>query len=886
MRRRLNSQGSGQEEDLSTEFDTMVEESPQHCNVEQSSENIGTSPGVPVEDSDRGSCTQSSSPNAEERPLDAFQMIFAIEDLLTDAVEVFFDCEDDSNDDENTENRSEEHIEPEFVHTLPPQSSSQQPPRCETSTSSFDYDHLVGGDGNLPIFPGLSCTKGQLVSLVLAYHLRFPNTKESLQGLLQLLNTIVPGCIRSTKYFFDRYFFGGFKAFETHFVCPTCFVYLGKEKANYCSACQKMFSAADCKKDGAFILTKSIEGQLKDMLESGGLWNCIENRSIYNEGNYGELYSGNLYKDVDIQTFLKSGDNFTLTFSTDGVQVFKSSKYQIWPIMCSINEIDSRHKSRFMVLHTLWFGLSKLRADTFLKAFVDEARDLFFNGIEWTDAQGLMRLSKVIFPVAIADAPARALLLERMQFNAEYGCDFCEHPGVNIAKGLGRVQVFPMQAELPRLRTKETTLRYAEIAAESGFPVMGIKGPTILAALFGFDVSKSVIPDAMHCCWLGIVVQFRKLWETSTDKPFYIPNMNKRIDKYLCGIKVPTEIIRAPRSLELFGSDWKASENRSFCLFFSPVLLKDLLSLEYYEHWMLFVNGCRCLLRKPVTEENRKIASKLFDKFIFLVPTLYGEENVSYNIHILQHIPEAVQNWGAPWATSAFLFEDAGGDLIHQFHGTRYVSEQIFSNFLSKAKLKRYSTRYMENADEDISKLFKSFNFAVQYEEHGVKLLGKGSPDVFDAHLQSALSEYFVEKFGENCTCDTILCYERASYKGKVYCTERYCANLQRDNSIVQLNCNAVHVIKKIAQINHDSACMVDDSVLFIGEKLEVSSIRSHLDTHSGLDLTQFIKKIDRVRRTPICGVFSHDDIKNKGFRIGNETGNFILFYDVNVERG
>ena len=79
---------------------------------------------------------------------------------------------------------------------------------------------------------------------------------------------------------------------------------------------------------------------------------------------------------------------------------------------------------------------------------------------------------------------------------------------------------------------------------------------------------------------------------------------------------------------------------------------------------------------------------------------------------------------------------------------------------------------------------------------------------------------------------------------------------------------------------------MVDDSVLFIGEKLEVSSIRSHLDTHSGLDLTQFIKKIDRVRRTPICGVFSHDDIKNKGFRIGNETGNFILFYDVNVERG
>ena len=811
-------------------------------------------------------------------------MIYAAEDLLTDAVESFSDVEN-FNAVQDVENRAAENVVPELAPSQPPESSSQEKiPRCGTTPT--DYDHLVGGDGNLPIYPGLSCTKGQLVSLVLAYYLRFPNTKESLQGLLHLLNAIIPGCVRSTKYFFDRYFFGGFNAFETHYVCPTCFLYLGRNANNNCSSCKKDFSAVYCKKKGAFFLTKSIKSQLIDMLESGGLWDCIQNRPVYAEGNYAEVYSGELYKGVDIQAFLKSNDNFSLTFSTDGVQVFRSSNYQIWPIMGSINEIDSRHKSRFMFLHTLWFGLSKLRADTFLKAFVEEAHDLFLNGFEWTDSKGSKRLSKVIFPTAVADAPARAHLLERMQYNAEYGCDFCEHPGVSISKGSGRVQVFPMQSELPRLRTNQLTLRYAEIATQSGFPVMGIKGPTLLAALFGFDLSKSVIPDAMHSCWLGIVVQFRKLWETSTDKQFYIPNMSKRIDKYLCEMKVPHDVTRVPRSMELFGSDWKASENRTFCLFISPVILMDLLPDQYYDHWMLFVNGCRLLLKKPVTEEHRKISSKLFDKFIYLVPSLYGDENVSYNVHILQHIPEAVKYWGAPWATSAFLFEDAGGDLIHQFHGTRYVAEQIFSNFLSKAKLKRYSKTYIENADEDIKKIFESFNHVVPCAGDEIKLLGKGRSELFDYQLQSALDGYFEENFGEICTCDTLLLYERVSLKGKVYSTDNYCANLQRDDSIVQLHSTVVCLIKKIAQISHSSTCMINHSVLFIGEKLEALPVRSHLDTHSGLDLTHFIKKIDRVRRIPTFVVFSPLEIKNKCVRIGNDCGNYILSYDVNVERG
>jgi len=87
------------------------------------------------------------------------------------------------------------------------------------------------------------------------------------------------------------------------------------------------------------MLTKSIKSQLKGMLENENLWESIQNRPRFEKGCYGEVYTGDLYRSAVIKTFLESGDNFTMTLNTDGVQVFNSSKYQIWPIMCAINEM-------------------------------------------------------------------------------------------------------------------------------------------------------------------------------------------------------------------------------------------------------------------------------------------------------------------------------------------------------------------------------------------------------------------------------------------------------------------------------------------------------------------------------------------------------------------
>ncbi len=45
--------------------------------------------------------------------------------------------------------------------------------------------------------------------------------------------------------------------------------------------------------------------------------------------------------------------------------------------------------------------------------------------------------TKIIFPVCVADAPARAMLSNFKQFSGSFGCGYCLHEGVSIQKGRG-----------------------------------------------------------------------------------------------------------------------------------------------------------------------------------------------------------------------------------------------------------------------------------------------------------------------------------------------------------------------------------------------------------------------------------------------------------------
>ncbi len=55
-------------------------------------------------------------------------------------------------------------------------------------------------------------------------------------------------------------------------------------------------------------------------------------------------------------------------------------------------------------------------------------------------------------------------------------------------------------------------------------------------------------------------------------------------------------------------------------------------------------------------------------------------------VHLLQHLPDVVEKWGALWGHSYFWYESLGGVLKRFVHGTRFVCSQVYItvNYLTK----------------------------------------------------------------------------------------------------------------------------------------------------------------------------------------------------------
>ena len=162
-----------------------------------------------------------------------------------------------------------------------------------------------------------------------------------------------------------------------------------------------------------------------------------------------------------------------------------------------------------------------------------------------------------------------------MQFNAFYGCGYWLNKGETAGKGAGMVRVFPLSFPMHDKRTHQTTFQQAVEATRLGRPVQAIKGPTILFLVPLLNIT-GLIPDEMHCAYLGVVLQFIKLWLGSPGEPYYIPKCSL-IDEELTNVKLPNEILRDFRNMANNLADWKASEFRNFLLFYSPIVLKKLL---------------------------------------------------------------------------------------------------------------------------------------------------------------------------------------------------------------------------------------------------------------------------------------------------------------------
>lgn len=630
-------------------------------------------------------------------------------------------------------------------------------------------------------------TLGQAVLLLMALVVTAGLTQETLTDLLQVLTVLLPedSLLPSTKYLFKKVFTNG-KCIINYY-CPEC---LGLLVNNQCSKCVKSWCQNQLKKDGKFLFSLLLIPQFKHILETLNLGEHLaykQNRSA--RSTIDDIMDGKLYQKMYSETNLKDEFSFSLTINSDGVPIFRSSSFSIWPIFAFINELPPQERKKHTFLTGLWFGLQKPNMSSFLRPLSNELKKLVDVGFQWClNGQTTVR-SYVYTLVCCCDSVARAMLQNIKQFNGKYGCNWCLHPGRRVPKGRAFVQVYPYQGNVVE-RDMDSMIFQARRAGAGESETFGVKGPTPLMLIPYFNIVSGFIVDSMHCIDLGVMRQLAHLWFDGKhhDEPWYMGNKVKDIDERLASFTPPSNITRTPRSLSQ-RSYWKASEWRAFLLFYGSVVLQAFLPAAYFFHFLLLCNAVHILQQSSISQMELFYATQDLIKFVQDFEKLYGICHMTFNVHLLLHIPDTVRNWGPIWCYSAYSFESCNGLLLKLFNGTQAVPVQILSSYFTLKQIEAMNRVTFSDATEMAVNVFNNLltgycatKTAQQYQDS--VLFGK-----FERRPLNLFEKYCVETALDVPVEDYAIFSHKAIINSQVYKSKTYRNASKRNDSVVK-TCN------------------------------------------------------------------------------------------------
>ncbi|KAK3932990.1 LOW QUALITY PROTEIN: hypothetical protein KUF71_017178 [Frankliniella fusca] len=498
---------------------------------------------------------------------------------------------------------------------------------------------------------------------------------------------------------------------EVHFYCEVCLLYY-QEKPNRCTVCEK---ETECGEFYTFDVVKII----KFLFESRNLASMIDSTPQGDPLLIKDLQDGYVYKNLNSE---RGKYDVNLVLSTDGVRVRKGSSKELWLLMFSPVEVPPHARESYTYIIGVWHDKVKPRGNTFLKPFCRSLKAVENVGVNWKHPlTGHVHCSSIRITLLVADAPARAMCLNVMNFNSKNGCNICEitTQRVRPEPGKRRIRVY-RYIENPVLRTKQR--------------MHNDKGFSELSLLSSIDISQLVIPEFMHSVLLGVCRQIVSIW---IEKPgaWSIANRLHEVDHLLSQIKHPSFVHRTKRSLQ-DRKLWKASDFYYFLLFESLVVLYDILPDVYYQHFILLVKSIFTLLKRGISDYDIKEAESICLFSNLLTSTLKETKRIiSTNFFILHCVSNGLD---LCHVTVHFHLKVSTAPL------PKAVMQQIFLEIVNNIKiyqgvvvLRNISKGYgMEQSLHDVQPKVLGKKRQIEFSVHDTQFFGNEKPDIYSrAHI-------------------------------------------------------------------------------------------------------------------------------------------------------
>ena len=540
----------------------------------------------------------------------------------------------------------------------------------------------------------------------------------------------------------------------------------------------------------------------------------------------------------------------TLILNTDGVDPYNSSSAKLWPFMFTFVEVPPHLRSSFTIVWGIWFDKHKKPdMNLYLKPFVSALEIINGEGgVTWKHPESNeVHRSPIRAPVIIADAPARAAVLNMQEHQSKYACNTCEQkttklpapPVVEGQKRKNRLRRFLFKEQPALLRTHERMKDQGRYALRHGLQnKKGMKGDTVISDAPRLDLSTCVLAEYMHSILKGIVLQICYLW-FFVRGDWYIGDHLDEINHFLCNdIHPPDYLTRLPRAL-LYFSYFKANELRALLLYYSPVIASRYMDEKYVQHWLLFVGAIFLLLQESISEDDLLTAEAMLRLFVRDIGALYGDKHYTYNMHMLTHLVLYVRRWGPLWSTSAFLFESFNGVLSKMIHGSKNEGKELVNQiFLAQA------VQMLRNVVNEGT-----------YESSigGIKIHGRH----LSARCLTPVESLCLKDFDTR----SVRFFGRVSVGRELYSSEEYEKDKKRNNSWVE----CVHGGRKhFGRIN--VFCTLENRVLCFVSVLKVVHSKFFFHKASLIRLKHIIP-VEPTEEIICCDVH---DIKRKLIQVGS----------------
>lgn len=713
-----------------------------------------------------------------------------------------------------------------------------------------ENDESIDSDTR-PLFPGSSITIGSFLLILALYTTKYNLTGEATQQLLNILSLILPNghILCNTLHEFKKFFRNLKNPLINHYTCTYCSGLIENASVKNCphEACGKVFD----KKNGNFFLEMPLKNQILNLFRQESFYENLQHRfqRKVKPGTYSDIYDGKLYKSFfDNGGLLSKPTNLSFTLNTDGAAVFKSSKVSIWPVFLVINELPykQRMKKENVILASLWFGNQKPQMSTFLKPLQKSMQEIH-NGIEcFAPSVGSFTCYGIVL-CATADLPARSLLCNHIQYNGAFSCWKCEQEGKSASVGKGHARVFPFISTCPKgpERTIENVIQNSHKAVNQTKVEKGIKGPSWMLYFPTFNIVAGVAIDYMHGVLLGVEKLLLEIWfsQKFSGKPYSLYSNINVVNEKLINIRPTLDVKRLPRSI-LDLQYWKASEYRSFLLFYSAPLLHGILDYERFAHYLLLVNSMHILLKCGSTETDLIRAEQMLFQFCEGVAHFYDECFMRLNVHQLLHLADCVRYLGPLYTSSCFSFEDKNGVLLKMIKGTQNIDSQIVTGVSFVQKLPELKSKCMMKGSE-CQTIYDSIEVPTLLKrnvmiERGCYILGS----ISDRQLEDCECAALQALHGSDYMQEQFPSFSRVELNDNLIYGTSYTRMIKRDNSVVEYYNKAMKKgfgkVRYFISINDQ---MILDNIFAFIEPLECK----HYDDQSNILAVTETKLVEAI---------------------------------------